>query len=116
MHGACLVTSTLLAHRLQTGEVNEGSLVFDDMRSYLYHYWYSIDDVNHDLGSLINKWLGISIFKGRLSQIPPIGYQNMSKMNEMELQELGVGFRHYTVNPKTYWKRAPRWIRALKGL
>ena len=116
VHGACLVTSTLLAHRLQTGEVNKGYLVFNDIRSYLRHYWYSIDGVNHDLGSLINKRLGINIFKGRISQIPPIGYQNMSKMNEMLLKELEVGFRCYTVNPKAYWKRAPRWIRALKGL
>ena len=70
MHGACLVTSTLLAHRLQIGKVIEGYLVFDDMRSYLRHYWCNVDGVNHDIGSLINKWLGISIFKGRLSQMP----------------------------------------------
>ena len=67
VYGACLVTSTLLAHRLQIGKVIEGYLVFDDMRSYLRHYWCSVDGVNHDLGSLINKQLGISIFKGRLS-------------------------------------------------
>ena len=115
MHGACLVTSTLLVHRLQIGKVIEGYLVFDAMRSYLRHYWCSVDGVNHDLGSLINKRLGICVFKDPLSQMPPVGYQNMSKMDEMELKELEAGFRCYTVNPKVYWKRAPRWIRALKG-
>ena len=78
--------------------------------------WCSVYGVNHDLGSLINKRLGIINFKGRLSQMPPVGYQDMSKMNEMELKELEAGFRCYTINPKVYWKRAPRWIRALKGL
>ena len=59
--GACLVTSTLLAHRLHIGEVIGGYLVFDDMRSYLRHYWCSVDGVDHDLGSLVNKRLGINV-------------------------------------------------------
>ena len=98
--GACLVTSILLIHRLQAGNVIEGYLVFDDMRSYMRHYWCSIDGVNHDLGSIINTGLGNSIFKGRLSQIPPTGYHYVS---EMELAELEVGFRPYTTHPSTYW-------------
>ena len=64
VYGACLITSILLVHRLQTGKVIEGSLVFDDMKSYLRYYWYSIDEVNNDLGSNINKRL--EIVKGRL--------------------------------------------------
>ena len=96
VYGACLVTSTLLIHRLQAGEVIEGYLAFDDMKSYLHHYWCSIGEVNHDLGSIINKQLRNSLFKGRLSQIPPIGNQYVSGMNEMELKELEAGFRRYT--------------------
>ena len=33
VRGACLVTSTLLIHRLQAGNMIEWYLVFDDMRS-----------------------------------------------------------------------------------
>ena len=42
VYGACLITSTLLVHRSQLGKVIEGYLVFDDMKSYLRHYWCSI--------------------------------------------------------------------------
>ena len=35
VRGAYRVTLTLLIHRLQTGKVIEGYIVFDDMRSYL---------------------------------------------------------------------------------
>ena len=45
----------------------EGYLVFDDMKSYLHHYWCSIGEVNRDLGSIINKQLGNSIFRCCLS-------------------------------------------------
>ena len=38
VYGACLITSTLLVHRLQVGKAIEGYLVFDDMKSYLHHY------------------------------------------------------------------------------
>ena len=110
--GGCLITSTLLVHRLQVGKVIEGYLVFDDMKSNLRHYWCSIDGVNHELGSIINK----RIFKGCLSQISPLGYQHVSEMNKVELKELETGFRCYAIKPKAYWKKAPRWIRALKGL
>ena len=80
VYGTCLITSTLLFHRLQTGNVIEGYLVFDDVKSNLRHYWCSIDEVNHDLCSIIE-----------------------------------AGFRQYTTKSKIYWKKAPRWIRALKG-
>ena len=39
VYGACLITSTLLVHRLQGGKMIEGYLVFDDMKSYLRHYF-----------------------------------------------------------------------------
>ena len=70
----------------------EGYLVFDELKLYLHHYWCSIDEVNHDLGSNINKRLGNSIFK--VCQISPIGYQYVSEMNKMELKELEAGFLH----------------------
>ena len=92
-----------------------GYLVFDDMKSYLRYYWCSIDALIHDLGSIINKRFGNRIFRGRLSQIPTIGYQYVSEMNKMELKELEARFRRYTTKPKAYWKKAPRWIRASKG-
>ena len=93
VYGACMVTSTLLVNRLQVGKVIEGYLVFDDMKSYLRHYWCSIDGVN-------------SIFKGCLSQIPPIGYQYVREMNKVEVKELEAGFRCYASKPKAYWKKA----------
>ena len=106
VYGVCLVTSKLLIHRLQAGKVIEGYLVYVDMK--LPHYWCSIHEVNHDdeydLGSIIN-----------ISQIPPIGYQYVSEMNEMELKELEAGFRRFTTKSIAYWKKAPRWNRALKG-
>ena len=115
VYGDCLVASTLLIHRLQVGKVIEGYLVFDDMKSYLRHYWCSIDEVNHDLASTIKKRLGNSIFEGRLSQIPPIGYQYVSEMNELELKDLEAGFRRYTTKPNAYWKQLHRdGLRALK--
>ena len=86
VYGACLVTTTLLIHRSRAGKVIEGYLVFDDMKSYLCHYWCSIDEINRDLGSIINKRLGNNIFEGCLLQIPPIGYQYVSKMDKKSLR------------------------------
>ena len=68
VYGTCLVTSTFLIHRLLAGKVIEGYLLFDDMKSYLCHYWYSIDEVNHDLGPIINKRLGNNIFINMLAR------------------------------------------------
>ena len=97
-YGACLVTSTLL--RLQAEKVIDGYLEFHDMRSYFRHYLWNNDGINHDILSIINKRLGISIFKGRISQIPPIDSQNVSEMDQMELKELEAGFRRCTTNSK----------------
>ena len=51
-YGVCQVSSALLVHRIDSGEVIEGFLIFDDDKEFVRHYWTRVNGMNIDIGMM----------------------------------------------------------------
>ena len=114
-YGVCLVASALLRHRLNgTGMIIEGYLIFDQMKFYVRHYWFRINDKDYDVGTAINVGLNIHVPPSRLSEVPPLNYTYASMFDKNELMELEKGYMLYLTKPKKFWKSSPmNWLKRL---
>ena len=116
--GVCLLSSTLLIHRLGKGKVVEGYQIFSD-KTYVRHYWVRIDNRDVDVGQEINKRLSLPHTKraSRLAETAPgSDYFYLSTLDLQELQELEEGYQLYIKKPKAYWKLVGThlgWLRRL---
>ena len=102
--GVCLISSALLVHRLERGDLVEGYLIFDSHRCYVRHYWCLIGGKDYDAGTIISARLKIPSLPSRLSQVAPENYTYMSTLDQEELTELEKGYQLYLSNRRKFWK------------
>ena len=105
-YGVCQVSSALLVHRIGSGEVIEGFLIFDDCKQFIRHYWTRVNGMNIDIGMMIHdKLFSNNIRSCYLSIWPPTGkFVYISVRDPETLDELELAHKMYTKKPKDYWK------------
>ena len=124
---ACLVATAIVANQMGRGEVVEGYQIADEIKGYGRHYWYRLDGVDYDVGTLIalrviplikpsaRWWVeGRTI---RLSTEPPTArytyWCGVDADDEAQCRKLEKSYRAYKQTPHKFWKQAPRWMREL---